>query len=1045
MKSKLKNKEWISFICNYDAIFFLESWVEEGDWKSIERWLPKDYKWEYKAAEKIGSRGRASGGIVTGVKNGWMEDTKKENNMKGLYERNIIVGSCKLKIVAVYVNKNLNEVCKEINQRVYENEYEAVIIGGDWNARIGNLNGYSINENGECEERKSKDTLINREGREMMKWIEEGSWNVLNGCNKGDKEGEWTYCGVQGRSVIDYILVDEKGKKYVEQMCVGDRPESDHFPVEVELELDSSLKSYDVSRVGLSNRIRYKWNMKIANDLTKFINEECWTNVRSMNQITEWMRNKLKRRKHTNQRQKYEYEWNEKCEEKKKQVRNVLKKVRDGVEKWEQYERKKKEWRGAMNECKREHMNEELNRIRQLKSEKEIWEYIKKESDYKEEPLIKVDNWKAVCMLKLDGIETTNKKQRNKEGIGAYENANDIGSNEVKDAIKKLKNGKAAGTDGMTAEMWKCANDSMIEATSRCMNDIWKGKEEMPNDWRLGEIVPIYKKGDKNNIENYRGVTMSNIEYKIYANILLAKLEKEVEQKYILKETQMGFRKGMGTVDNLMVLNYVVQNELRKKGKVYLLFLDLEGAYDSVNRKTLIDILIKLGVSKQLVEAIKSIYEETVNRVRVNEKVSDSFETRRGLKQGCPLSPILFNIYIANLEETLQKGQAGGIVLGKKKIWSLGFADDIVCMAKTKNELSEMIERVGKFMLKRDLKVSTCKTKIMICSNSRISRGEEFRWSGSKIECVKNFKYLGVIFSRNGSWNEHVKYIVKKTQVASEKLKWVWAKKYDESLRVRMTIMETCIRNIVLYGCEIWGVKERVEVERIQVKYLKRMLSLEKSTPDYIVLQELNKWKVWLLIAKKLAKLELKAKQDPDRLINEIIRLAGTSEGGSTAWGRDRKLMYERVGWSLNECEEWKKRGEIMLRRFEEILKDVEQQERQEKIQQSKYNTKYKDIQVLGRKPKYLMKDGCLDSKRLIARFRCGNEERMNKYWLKNEKRVCMFCEFESDKWEHWSECRRSPWNDEQKQSAKNWRRMLDESGTSEEWMRKIVSARKEM
>lgn len=134
-------------------------------------------------------------------------------------------------------------------------------------------------------------------------------------------------------------------------------------------------------------------------------------------------------------------------------------------------------------------------------------------------------------------------------------------------------------------------------------------------------------------------------------------LRKEVEKKKVLPETQAEFSKGKGTMDNVYVLRHVVRKELRKKeGKVYGFFMDLRAAFDRVDRNVLWEAMEGRRVRRRLIKTVKEIYENTKNTVRVQDKVSGWFWTGRGMRQGCPLNPILFSILIADVEEEMKRG-----------------------------------------------------------------------------------------------------------------------------------------------------------------------------------------------------------------------------------------------------------------------------------------------------------------------------------------------------------------------------------------------------
>ena len=129
----------------------------------------------------------------------------------------------------------------------------------------------------------------------------------------------------------------------------------------------------------------------------------------------------------------------------------------------------------------------------------------------------------------------------------------------------------------------------------------------------------------------------------------------------LLPPSQTGFRRGVGCMDNVYVLNYLVNRQVvRKERKMLVLFVDLKAAFDSVDRGVLIRAMRKRRVREGLVARCGEVLQETVCRVRVGEEEGELFWTARGVRQGCPLSPSLFTLLIADMDEELEKGGWGG-------------------------------------------------------------------------------------------------------------------------------------------------------------------------------------------------------------------------------------------------------------------------------------------------------------------------------------------------------------------------------------------------
>lgn len=262
---------------------------------------------------------------------------------------------------------------------------------------------------------------------------------------------------------------------------------------------------------------------------------------------------------------------------------------------------------------------------------------------------------------------------------------------------------------------------------------MWK-EEIIPEEWRISVVVPVYKKGDQEKAENYRGISLLCTGYKIYAEILRERLEEEIIRKKLLPESQGGFRKGRRTMDNIFILNHVVQREKCEEEKVYALFVDLKAAFDNVDRNKLWRILKDKGIEEQLISRIRSLYKETRVVIRTKEGTTDSFITKKGVRQRCVLSPTLFNLYIAEVDKYFEKKGIGGIKLGKERIWSLAYADDMVLLAKNREALLGMMEAFKSFCTDRELILNTEKTKLLIFNKKESDRKEKWKWEGKEIE-----------------------------------------------------------------------------------------------------------------------------------------------------------------------------------------------------------------------------------------------------------------------------------------------------------------------
>jgi len=211
-------------------------------------------------------------------------------------------------------------------------------------------------------------------------------------------------------------------------------------------------------------------------------------------------------------------------------------------------------------------------------------------------------------------------------------------------AIEKLKNHKSPGIDQI-----RCATHKLIISISN--------KEELPEEWKGSIIVPIHKKGDKTDCNNYRGISLLPTTYKILSNSLLSRLILYAEE--VIGDHQCGFRRNRSTTDHIFCIRQILEKKWEYNEAVHQLFIDFKKAYDSVRREVLYNILIEFGIPKKLVMLIKMCLTETYSRVRVGKYLSDMFPIRNGLKQGDALSSLLSNFALEYAIRRVQVNQEG--------------------------------------------------------------------------------------------------------------------------------------------------------------------------------------------------------------------------------------------------------------------------------------------------------------------------------------------------------------------------------------------------
>ena len=176
---------------------------------------------------------------------------------------------------------------------------------------------------------------------------------------------------------------------------------------------------------------------------------------------------------------------------------------------------------------------------------------------------------------------------------------------EVMVATKSLNSGKAAGPDGIPAEVLKVLRPEHLRSLREIICRVWTGLEPMPQEWKDAYLVPIPKKGDRTKCGKWRGILLTSVPGKIFAKILNGRLVGHFENNGVLPESQCGFRSGRGTADMIYTLRMAIELGHVKKIPLYALFVDLMKAYDSVSRQGLWEILDTKGVPAHVVTLIQ--------------------------------------------------------------------------------------------------------------------------------------------------------------------------------------------------------------------------------------------------------------------------------------------------------------------------------------------------------------------------------------------------------------------------------------------------------
>ena len=268
-----------------------------------------------------------------------------------------------------------------------------------------------------------------------------------------------------------------------------------------------------------------------------------------------------------------------------------------------------------------------------------------------------------------------------------------------------------------------------------------------PPEWLSSIISPIHKKGNKNDPNNYRGVSQLSEISKSFTSIINTRLKIWCETNNVLGEEQVGFRKQHTTIDHVFCLHTLITKHLRHKGgRFYALFVDFEKAFDHVDRLLLWQKLFTQNVSTKMVGMLKAIYADVRAYIRTSKGLTNTVICPVGVRQGCIISPIIFTLFLNDLQEYISVG-SHGIDIETIKVFVLLFADDLVRFAETVIELQRLINWLVGYCDRWRMKVNLLKTKFVVSRNGGpLRRYEKWKFDDFKLEVVTCYKYLGLLF-----------------------------------------------------------------------------------------------------------------------------------------------------------------------------------------------------------------------------------------------------------------------------------------------------------
>lgn len=328
---------------------------------------------------------------------------------------------------------------------------------------------------------------------------------------------------------------------------------------------------------------------------------------------------------------------------------------------------------------------------------------------------------------------------------------------EISSIFLNLKNSRSCDTQGMQIEPLKYVIDCIAPVLTHIFNLSFT-TGTFPKQLQVAKVKPIYKKGDHNDLGNYRPISILPAFSKGLEKLLLVRLVSFLDTLDALSSAQYGFRKHRSTQLALLDQKEYILHNIEAKKLVLGVFIDFTKAFDYLNRTLLLEKLESYGIRGNAWELIKSYLSHRCQFVEVNGHPSHLIQTHTGVPQGSILGPLLFNLYLNDIDSLDDRAKFVIYADDTSIFFSSDDSTELFMIANS------VLAKVAAWAQENGLVISIPKTKAIVFrpKTRQIPPNLTLSLNNTEIEIVSEFKTLGVIFTEHMSWDRHVDYISSK-------------------------------------------------------------------------------------------------------------------------------------------------------------------------------------------------------------------------------------------------------------------------------------------
>ena len=444
-------------------------------------------------------------------------------------------------------------------------------------------------------------------------------------------------------------------------------------------------------------------------------------------------------------------------------------------------------------------------------------------------------------------------------------------------AISNLKNNKASSFDKVRNEMLKASHSLLFQQILLLFNTILR-TSIYPLVWKYDILGPLHKSGPKDDPGNFRGISVSSCLGKLFNSLLRNRLEDKCVKESIIHKCQASGKEGARTSDHLLVFKHLIDKYVKhEKRKLFVAFFDLKKAFDTVPRVQLFHtLLVRYKIGGRFLKILQAMYDGNHFSIKLNQGLTQPIFTTAGVKQGCVLSPIVFNLYINDLPDCYNSN-CNPVSLNGSVLNCLMWADDCIVFSLSKEGLQESINCTSRYFQQLGLSVNIKKTKVMIFNprglGSKNFPDFKFLINGNLLENTDSYSYLGLIFKPSGTVTAATAELYTKASRAWFSISHIIYQNKRLSVQRGFKLLDSLVMPCGLYASEfttpfvipqksldlkrsLISVWETFQLEKINQRAGRMLLSVHSKASRLAVLGETGRYPVYLQALRNTLKYE---------------------------------------------------------------------------------------------------------------------------------------------------------------------------------------------